>query len=228
MREDDSGGTRIAELEADNRRLRRLLEQQDAPRELRHRLRRTIALLRAIIRRSAATPRSLESHTHHIEGRLDSIARAQAEADERGGSDLHKLIADELLQYDAAEGDRLTLSGPKLCLQPRAGQIFALAIHELAVNAVEHGALGADGDIEVIWDVAEQDDAPSLTFVWRESFGRISPPATHEGLGTEVLTKMLTYELDATADLTLDAKSLVWTTTLPFTSSVGLLGSSRS
>ena len=53
---------RIAELEADNRRLRRLLDQRDAPGELRHRLNSTLAMLRVIIRKSAETNRDLHAY----------------------------------------------------------------------------------------------------------------------------------------------------------------------
>ena len=44
MTEDDA--PRMADPEADNRRLRHLLEQRDAPDELRHRMRGTLAVLR--------------------------------------------------------------------------------------------------------------------------------------------------------------------------------------
>jgi len=44
MTEDDA--RRMADPEADNRRLRHLLEQRDAPDELRHRMRSTLAVLR--------------------------------------------------------------------------------------------------------------------------------------------------------------------------------------
>src|SRR3954454_25374536 len=148
----------IADLESDNRRLRRLLDQREgAPGELRHRLRSTLALLRAIMTRSARTrpERDVLSYVAHLEDRLEAITRAQALADRHGDVDLRNLLLDELFHYGASEGERLLLSGPDIQLQLRAGQILALAIHELAVNAVEHGVLGANpGRIEASWDVA--------------------------------------------------------------------------
>ena len=96
MAEDDIEATRIAELEVDNRRLRRLLDQRNAPGELRHRLRNTVAMLRTIIRRSAETERDLEAYVGHLEDRLDTLVRAQAAADEHGSVELHKLLSDEL------------------------------------------------------------------------------------------------------------------------------------
>ena len=223
MTEDTEEAGRITELEADNRRLRRLLDQRDAPSELRHRLHSTVALLRTIIRRSADTPRDLEDFVGHIEERLDAIARAQAAADERGAVSLHRLVADELLQYGAPEGDRVTLTGPHIDLQPKAGQVVALAVHELAVNAVEHGALGSAGRIEVAWDVADDAAEPTLTFTWKERGGSSRPEPSRQGFGTEVLVRMLVYELKAITRLNHEPDGLRCTIRLPFIERVGRL-----
>lgn len=216
MTEDDTCVARIAELEADNRRLRRLLDQRDAPGELRHRLRNTVALLRAVIRTSGQTARTLESYIGHIEDRLDALARAQAAADDHGVVEIHTLLADEFLHYSLSEGDRVALSGPDVELQPRAGQVFALAAHELAVNAVEHGALGTStGRIEIGWSIATHDGGPVLTLIWQEhDVTSISAP-THQGFGMEVLTRMLPYNLNAEAKLVFEPRGLCCTIRLP-------------
>src|SRR5579875_3630523 len=112
----ETDADRIAELEEDNRRLRRLLDQRDAPGELRHRLRSTLALLRAIIHRSASTERDLPGYVAHLEDRLEAVTRAQALADQDGAVDLRTLLGDELLLYGASESERLVLSGPDLGL----------------------------------------------------------------------------------------------------------------
>ena len=95
----ETAAARIADLEADNHRLRGLLDKKDAPGELRHRLRSTLAMLRVIIRKSAETERSLEDYVAHLDDRVDALVRAQIAADGHGGIDLHALLADELLFY---------------------------------------------------------------------------------------------------------------------------------
>jgi len=194
---------RIRELEADNRRLRRFLDQRDAPGELRHRLRSTFALLSAIIRKSAQTPRDQASYADHLEDRLDAIARAQALADQYGEVNLHTVLSEELLKYGALESDRVVPSGPKFALQPRAGQIFALAIHELTINSVEHGALGSsDGGIEVRWSIRGGESDRSMTLCWSEPGTRVDAQPPRIGFGTEILTRMLSYELNAETTIT--------------------------
>jgi len=72
----DVDASRMAELEADNHRLRRLLEQSGMPSELRHRSRNNLSLFRAIIRRSAEFKHELNTYVAHLEDRLDAVARA--------------------------------------------------------------------------------------------------------------------------------------------------------
>lgn len=204
----DADHGRIEELQANNRRLQRLLDQRDAPGELRHRLRSTTALLSAIIRRSAETKRDLPSYAAHLEDRLDAIVRAQGRADQYGEVDLRTLVADELLKHGVLEGDRLKLAGPEIALAPRIGQVFSLAIHELAINAVEHGRLGApDADIEVTWNVVNKGAETSMQLTWAES-GSIHGEPSHRGFGTDVLTRMLPYELNADAHFSFGAEEL--------------------
>lgn len=215
----------IAELEADNRRLRRMLDQRDAPGELRHRLHSTLAMLRVIIRKSAQTDRDLETYAAHLEDRVDAIARAQAAADERGSVELHDLLSDEMLHYGAREDEQVILSGPDIHLLPRAGQVMALAVHELAVNAVEHGALSTGhGRIEVAWTLAGGDPDPSLTVVWKESGLRGIAKGAREGFGTEVLTRTLAYELKASTTLAYEADGLRCTLRFPLPERIGQAG----
>lgn len=213
---------RITELEDDNRRLRRLLNQRDAPGELRHRLRSTLALLLSVLRKSANTKRDLPDYVAHLEDRLDAIARAQSAAEQHGKVDLRTLVADELLRYGALEGEKLGLSGPEIELLPRAGQIFALAIHELAVNAVEHGALGTEnGRVEVSWSVANADPAKLFCLTWRERGVSAEASPAHSGFGTEVLTRMLAYDLKAETDISFEPGELRCTIRLPLTEQIG-------
>jgi len=213
---------RIAELEESNRRLRRLLDQRDAPGELRHRLRSTLALLRAVVRRSADTERDLAGYAAHLEDRLEAIVRAQALADQHGEIDLRTLLADELFQYGASEGNQLLLSGPDVRLQPRVGQVLALAVHELAVNAVEHGALGTDaGRVEVSWSLVAAEPDMRLLFTWKEFSPLLIVEPERRGFGTEVLTRMLAYDLKAGTDLAFEPGGLRCTIRLPLPKQAG-------
>ncbi|NGP19423.1 HWE histidine kinase domain-containing protein [Devosia aurantiaca] len=222
MSEQSEQATHIAQLEADNQRLRRLLDQSNAPGELRHRLRSTAAMLRMIIRRSAETKRDLEIFVGHVEDRLDALMRAQSAADENGSVEIYALLTDELLHYGATESPNLTISGPHVHLQPRAGQVFGLALHELAINAVEHGLLGIGaGKLDISWTVTGKNPEQTLVFTWRET-GRTEPlKIGSPGFGTEVLTRLLEYEIEAQTDLAMDTQSVVCTIRFPLADRIG-------
>lgn len=221
MTEDETD--RLAEVEADNRRLRRLLEQRDAPGELRHRMRSTLAMLRIIIRKTAETERDLASYVAHLQDRLDALARAQAAADVSGGMTLHNLLSEELLRYAAREGDQVRLCGPGLLLLPRAAQVLSLAVHELAVNALEHGALRSDaGRIHVDWSIEYGSRSAVLILDWKEDGPLPLSGEQPGGFGFRVLRETLPYETGAETRLVFEPGGLVFSLSLPLTEKIGL------
>lgn len=212
----------LSELRLDNARLRRLLDERDAPGELRHRQRNSIAMMRMLVRSSAETGEDLSDYALHLEDRLDAIARVQAAIDNSGRPDLGGLIANELLAYTVSEGDRATLTGPNVRLQPQAAQSLALAIHELAVNAVEHGVLGQNGGtLDVRWDVTADAEGRWLTLVWKETGPTPLLEPGRRGFGTEVLTQTVAYELKAATTLAYEPDGLRCTIRLPLPERIG-------
>ena len=214
--------SRIAKLEADNMRLRRLLDARDAPGELRHRLQSTTALLRSVIRKSARTRRDLEDYVAHLEDRLDAVMRAQTTADLKGNVELRVVLEDELFHYGEEVGARVKLSGPRVYFKPRAGQMFALAIHELMVNSIEHGILGeSEGQLDVSWTVATDKSDRPLTFIWKETGSPAPVTGGEAGFGTEFLTQALGYEIKAATTLDFQPDGLRCTISFPLTERVG-------
>ena len=115
-------------------------------------------------------------------------------------------MCSELAVYGATDGmaHKFTLEGPDdVPLPSTTVQTFALAIHELATNAVKYGALAAvDGHLFVGWriDPPVGNDPPRLHVEWRES-GVIMPdvdaPAQGGGYGRELIERALPYQLNA-------------------------------
>jgi two-component sensor histidine kinase len=219
----------IAELQAelhtlrlDNLRLRRLLDGRDVRTELRHRQRNSLAMLRMLVRSSVGTGNDLENYVSHLEARLDAVGRVQAAIDYFGEPDLAGLIAGELLAYTVGEGDRATLDGPPVRLQPHAAQVLALSVHELAVNAVEHGVLlRPGGRVAVRWEVTGEGPEPGLAITWKETgFTELAAP-DRRGFGSEILTETLRYELKAVTGLNFEPDGLCCTIRFPLPARVG-------
>lgn len=171
--------------------------------ELQHRVRNTLAIVRSIARRTAASSDTVDEYAAHVDGRVNALARTQAAVtrDPLAGVPLDELIGEELLAYGAREGGQVTLSGPSLRLKPKPAESMGLAIHELATNSVKYGALSIEeGEIAVTWSVehGDGDGAPRLRFDWRERSPAITgDPPRRRGFGTELLERTLAYELKA-------------------------------
>jgi PAS domain S-box-containing protein len=188
--------------------------------ELQHRVRNTLAVVRSFARRTAATSETAEDYAMHLEGRIDAFARVQAAVtrDPAGGIDLEVLVAEELLAHGAQEGDRVqSIKGPKLRLQPKAAETLALAVHELATNAVKYGALSIEkGRIKVEWRIEKVDGQGRLVFHWIETGVKLSGETPkRRGFGTELIERTLAYDLGAEASLEFGADGLNCTISLP-------------
>jgi two-component system CheB/CheR fusion protein len=191
--------------------------------ELQHRVRNTLGVVRSIIRRSVNSHMSVEEYAALIDGRLNAFARTQAlvTRDPEAGVDVESLIAEELLAYQAREGEHVRIFGPPVRFQPKAAETFALAIHELATNAVKHGSLGhASGQIEVSWHIERDETPPRLILHWQESGGPKIGKPKRSGFGTELIERTMAYELKAKTTLAYDRNGLNCTIEIPLTSRV--------
>jgi len=87
------------------------------------------------------------------------------------------------------DGDgRIAAAGPDVTLGPRGTLSLSLLLHELATNAVKHGALSVpDGRVDLTWQVADGDGGPAAHMRWSERGG---PPAVvpeRRGFGSRII-----------------------------------------
>lgn len=165
--------------------------------ELQHRVRNTLSVVRSVARRTAEVSDTVEGFAQHLDGRLSAFARVQAlvTRDPMAGVDLQYLLAEELRAHGAQEGEGVSVDGPSVLLAARPAQTLALAIHELATNALKYGALShASGRLKVCWTLSRD----VLAIRWRET-GAPQPiaPPERKGFGSELLEQTLSYELQA-------------------------------
>jgi two-component system CheB/CheR fusion protein len=84
---------------------------------------------------------------------------------------------------------RVTASGPAARLSGSAVQTFALAIHELAVNAAKHGSLRSrEGSVAVGWTFFEYGADRYLEVAWTERGGAAPKAPPEYGFGLTLVS----------------------------------------
>jgi two-component sensor histidine kinase len=184
--------------------------------ELQHRVRNMLAMFRSIVRRGAPVTGNAEDYALHLEDRIDVLARTQAAIvrTPAASADVEEAVRDELLAQ-AVDEARIAIEGPPVALPARTAEIFALAVHELATNAIKYGALGAQrATLSVAWRREERGGSPWFVFEWREA-GLRPGPAQRFGFGSELITQRIPYELRGTGVLEIRADGAYCMIALP-------------
>jgi two-component system CheB/CheR fusion protein len=174
------------------------MEQSNA--EFRRHSRRLFSMLRAIVRRSADSATTKPDLAARIESRLGALGRAyeMIMRSSTQGIDLEELVHEELLSQ-AIPSSRYRAAGPHTRVGSEATIPLALALHELSVNSVIHGAFfDSRGSVDISWSYTTRDAREWLQLIWQESGSEASGNApTLKGFGLELLERSLPYELDA-------------------------------
>ena len=192
-------------------------------RELVHRSKNLLAVVQAMSRQTATGSGSIEDFQRKFSARLQALSMAHdllISQDWRGAS-MHDLVRAQMaycLDIGASEvGDHASIDGPKVMLKPEAAQNIGLALHELATNALAHGALSrAGGNVALNWRLED-----GRFFVnWRESGGpRVAPPP-REGFGHKVIKRLVALALDGSTTLDFPPEGFAWTLSVPASSTV--------
>jgi PAS domain S-box-containing protein len=183
--------------------------------ELQHRVRNLLALVHSLARRTGAEGRSGTEYRDAFLGRLGTLVRAHELAFEADATaDLGELVAGTLAPYQAAGLAKLAVEdGPSVVLA--RGQItpLCLILHELATNAVKHGALSAPmGQVRVVWHDSQgtaENGGRRLRLLWEEQGGpQVRPPTGDQGFGTRLVAFAAAHELHGQAELTFAPEGL--------------------
>ena len=174
--------------------------------ELQHRTRNLIGVVRQMAQKTARGSVDLDDFRHRFRDRLDALARVQgllSRLKEHDRVTFDELLGSELAAHGVEPGEevRVHLHGPiGVRLRSTTVQTLAMAIHELATNAVKYGALGqAEAQLTVDWRVVANGEQLWLHIDWRET-GVTMPPedsTSGGGQGRELIERALPYQLAA-------------------------------
>ena len=187
-------------------------------RELHHRVKNTLANVRAMMGATARRNDSVEDFVRDFSARIVSLADTHSilTDDYWQTASLHKMLAGELQHYEARDRTRIHIEGPEVSLVADIAIPVGMALHELASNSSKFGALSvAKGHLDVRWSVSINDGGAIVLFDWRERDGpRVSPPA-RRGFGTTLLEKVVAVQCNAKIELNYDPDGFGFKMELP-------------
>jgi two-component sensor histidine kinase/PAS domain-containing protein len=170
--------------------------------ELNHRVKNTLAVVQSLAAQTARGAPDLPSFGAAFQARLIALARAHdlLTREDWTGAPLDAVFR-TALEPLGIDGARLEMSGcgSRALQPPGAALALAMAVHELATNALKHGALSVpQGRVSVA--CADADAAPVMEWVERGGPPVAGPPA-RRGFGMRLLNGRLAAQAGMGADL---------------------------
>lgn len=198
--------------------------------ELQHRTRNLMGVVRATALKTLRTSSDLTDFDSRFQSRIEALARVQgllSRLDEHDRVTFDELVRTELDALGATE-DGVTLDGPLgIRLRSSTVQMLAMAVHELATNALKHGALGQpEAHLSIGWHLERDGDGgkPWLHVEWKETGVTMPPPGPapgRRGQGRDLIERALPYQLAARTRFELGANGVSCTIMLPVSATHG-------
>ncbi len=189
-------------------------------REVSHRSKNLLAIVQSVAMQTAHHSGSIRDFLDRFRGRLHALSGTQDLVTESNwrGTYLQSLIASQLARVGQAILANVRVTGENPRLGPNASLHVGLALHELAANAVTHGAMSKDkpGNIRIAARVVETPDrSPLLVIEWQETGVRIDLPRLEPHFGTLVLERIVPLSVGGTADFRVEHDSVHYRLSVP-------------
>jgi two-component sensor histidine kinase/CheY-like chemotaxis protein len=182
--------------------------------ELNHRVKNMLTVVNAMARQTLASSPAPEIFAEKFIKRIDALGRTHSllSREQWGAVQLADIARDSLEHYMVEDKKRVVLKGPPVALDPKTAVALGIVFHELATNAVKHGALSnISGSVSVSWTTRQE----AVSLQWEELGGpEVSAPA-RAGFGSRLIKLELTHELNGAVDLIYDRSGLKVTMDFP-------------
>ena len=192
--------------------------QQVLINELNHRVKNTLATVQSIASQTLRNTTSIAAARPALEERLFALSRAHDVLTRENweGAGLIEIVREALAPYRHERENRLHVEGPDVRLSPRMALATAMALQELATNAVKYGALSnASGKVRITWRVISENEQQRLYLTWSESGGPSVEPPQRRGFGTRLIERSLAQDLSGTVEIRFAPAGVVCTVDAP-------------
>jgi PAS domain S-box-containing protein len=185
--------------------------------ELNHRVKNTLATVQSLAWQAARPGVPPQVAQQRFQERLLALSRTHNLLNETHweGASLRTILETELQPYATAPS-RIRLHGPEVQLPPKSAVVLGMAFHELATNAVKHGALSlASGQVQVDWKIDQAGDEEILTIEWCELGGPLLDVQPNSGFGSRLLRQTIIQELAGALDVRFEREGVCCTIAVP-------------
>jgi len=168
--------------------------------ELRHRLKNLMAIVEALAKYSAPRPGTdagVDNFLKRFTGRLRALTAASdlVLAGQHGAINADAVIRATLAPFMSDQVPRIFIEGPEILLSEQFGGGLALAVHELATNAIKYGALSVpQGAVSLAWTVEQVPQGERVAFDWKERGGPAPQKPSRDGFGTRMIRAVTARE----------------------------------
>lgn len=180
--------------------------------ELSHRVKNTLATVQSIVGQSLREQDVPDHVLLVVAQRLQALAGAHDVLTSSGweSAKISALVRSVLVPFDTTTPTRFHAGGDDVDLSARAATALALALHELATNAVKYGALSNDtGKVILNWHV----EGEQFTLVWTEVGGPTVSAPTRTGFGSRLIEAALSSSINGQAKIDYRPDGIVFTMT---------------
>jgi len=199
-----------------DKQLRESVEQRTLlAHELDHRVKNILSMVTAISHQTFRPPATMESASKEFAARIQALARAQDILTQTSwtGAKVSEVVFGTVAE---GIGARVSASGPDVELSAKSALALALALHELATNAVKYGALSVDsGNVDLTWQVEVEENKQSFLLRWIESGGPVVKQPERKGFGTRLITTALSSEFRGSAEIEYPSQGVIFTLKAP-------------
>lgn len=179
--------------------------------ELQHRIKNTLAIVSAIANQTMRGE-SVPDARQAFSARLFTLSHAHDILTQTSwvGAPIKAVVEGALAPHRTGQR-HITIGGPDVELLPKQALAIALAVHELATNAVKYGALSTNGTVNVEWTNDVIDAEPRFRFIWTEKGGpKVTEPLpAAKGFGSRLISRLLEGDFSGKVTTTYAADGLV-------------------
>jgi two-component sensor histidine kinase len=186
--------------------------------EMHHRIKNTLATVRAITSQSLRTAISIEHGQQAIDSRLAALGHAHDLLMKArwANASFVQIIRSATEPYESQSAGKFAIQGPDIKIASAAVIAFAMTLNELCTNTTKFGALSVpSGRVDIAWHINEE--TRRLIFTWIESGGPVVYAPIRRSFGTRLIGS-LGQQLKGEVQLTYSPAGFAYALDVPMSS----------